>query len=116
APAREPPLAPPPSLPPVVDELHAPAASTMTSANLHHDTFMTRMSPLHDRTPSAVARRGKIAPTGPAIFAAAMSSARVGPMLTTAIGSARSCARRTNRKPEQTASGAPPTSRAPASA
>ena len=31
---------------------------------------------------------------------AAMSSARVGPMFTRAIGSARSCARRTKRKPE----------------
>ena len=61
---------------------------------------MTRAAtPSTIRTPSVAASRGRIAPTGADTFTAAMSSARVGPMLTTATGSACSCARRTKRKP-----------------
>ena len=75
-------------------------ASTTTIANVPHDNFMTRMEPRHDRTPSVAASRDRTAPTGADTFTVAMSSARVGPMLTTAIGTVCSCARRTKRKPE----------------
>jgi len=87
------------SLPAVESEPQAPAASAKTTT-ISPDSFMTPLDPHHDRTPSAEARRGKISPTDADTLAAAISSARVGPMLTTATGSAVSCARRTNLKPE----------------
>src|SRR6185295_1394511 len=112
-----PPLDPAVPEPPLLSEPHATgaAAQIATSRSAFHDNFMTRMDPLHDRTPNVDASRGRIVPAGADTLAAAMSSARVGPMLTSATGSDRSCARRTNRKPEYTASDEPTTSSASAS-